>query len=134
MMLLQKMSRHWYSDLPQDIYSQWHRQFDGIAYIDVDSVECCIKCYKPLAIIETAKDVGQKYKSFTLCQYIANRLEVPGFVVLYNTDKSNNIINFRIKRFSPFVSSHWKITRIEDWINYLKSLQELCCSAKKIQK
>ena len=124
------MSRHWYSDFPQDIYSKWHRKYDGIAYIDVDSVPCCIKCYEPLAVIETAKDVGQKHKSFTMCQKIANRLNLPGFVVLYNTDNKNEIINFRIKRFSPWVSTHWNITKIDNWVNYLRKLQELCCNEK----
>ena len=34
-------------------YNDWHRKYDGIAMIDIDSIECCPKCYEPLAIIET---------------------------------------------------------------------------------
>jgi hypothetical protein len=32
------------------IYNDWHRQYDGIAMIDIDSVEVCKFCYEPLAI------------------------------------------------------------------------------------
>ena len=48
------------------LYSDWHRKYDGIAYIDVDSVECCQYCFEPLAIIETCYDKGQKFKATTL--------------------------------------------------------------------
>ena len=34
-------------------YNDWHRKYDGIAMIDIDSIECCPRCYEPLAIIET---------------------------------------------------------------------------------
>ena len=64
------MARHWYSKLEQNPYSKWHRQFDGIAMIDIDSVECCPKCYQPLAFIELAKDVGQTFKAYTLTKSI----------------------------------------------------------------
>jgi len=38
----------------KDLYSKWHRKYDGIAMCDVDSVEICGNkgCWKPLAIIE----------------------------------------------------------------------------------
>ena len=65
------------------IYNDWHRKYDSIAMIDVDSVECCINCYEPLAIIETCFDRGQKYKSTTLSKIIASRLNVPCFLVFY---------------------------------------------------
>ena len=34
------MARHWYSTLKQEAYSKWHRKFEGIAMIDVDSMRC----------------------------------------------------------------------------------------------
>ena len=55
-------------------YNDWHRQYEGIAMIDVDSVECCPQCYEPLAMIETCYDKGQKYKS--LSKYLANLIQV----------------------------------------------------------
>ena len=37
-----------------DHYSEFHRQFDGLAMIDIDQVEICKKCKLPLALVETA--------------------------------------------------------------------------------
>ena len=63
------------------IYNDWHRKYEGIAMIDVDSVECCVNCYEPLAIIETCFDKNQKFKSTTLSKIIASRLNIPCFLV-----------------------------------------------------
>ena len=60
------MARNWYSDLEQNPYNKLHREYDGIAMIDVDSVEVCPHCTEPLAFIEHAKDVGQKFKTTTI--------------------------------------------------------------------
>ena len=79
------MARDWYSNLKQEAYSKWHRQFDGIAMIDVDSVECCKVCYEPLAIIEVAMDKGQD-KAYTLIKKIADKMQLPAFVVLYTLE------------------------------------------------
>jgi hypothetical protein len=46
-------------------YNDWHRKYDNIAMIDIDSIECCPDCYEPLAILETCYDKGQKYKATT---------------------------------------------------------------------
>ena len=47
-------------------YNDWHRKYDGIAMIDIDSIECCPRCYEPLAIIETCFDKNQKFKALRL--------------------------------------------------------------------
>ena len=51
----------------KDLYSKWHRKYDGIAMCDVDSVEICGNkgCWKPLAIIEHLFDVGSDKKKYT---------------------------------------------------------------------
>ncbi len=38
----------------KDLYSKWHRLWDGIAMCDIDSVEICGNkgCWKLLAIID----------------------------------------------------------------------------------
>lgn len=56
-------------------YNDWHRQYDNIAMIDVDSVEVCPDCYEPLALLETCYDKGQKYKATTLVKTLSERLE-----------------------------------------------------------
>ena len=78
-------------------YNDWHRQYEGIAMIDVDSVECCPQCYEPLAMIETCYDKGQKYKSTTLLKTLASRLQIPSFLVFYKKVGQGSLA-FRIKR------------------------------------
>ena len=54
-------------------YNDWHRKYEGIAMIDIDSIEVCPRCYEPLAILETCYDKGQKYKATTLAKIVASR-------------------------------------------------------------
>ena len=44
----------------KDLYSKFHRKYDGIAMCDVDSVEICQNkgCWYPLAIIEHLYDLS----------------------------------------------------------------------------
>lgn len=107
-----------------DHYSEWHRQFEGIAMIDVDSVECCKVCYEPLAIIEVAMDKGQD-KAYTLVKKIADKMQLPGFVVLY-TVNNNEITQFRVRRVSPQVSKTYRTAEPELWLSWLRSLQGEC--------
>ena len=46
----------------KDLYSKFHRKYDGIAMCDVDSVEICQNkgCWYPLAIIEHLYDTLEK--------------------------------------------------------------------------
>lgn len=118
------MAREWYSSLKQEPYSRWHRKFDGIAMIDVDSVEVCPQCTKPLAFIELAKDTGQKFKAYTLTKKLALKFDVPGFVVFYKVDKNDDITKFRVKRIARTVGMlHENVTPTK-WLDYLKELQE----------
>jgi len=110
-----------------DRYSEWHRQFEGIAMIDVDSVECCKTCYEPLAVIETAMDKGGQHKAYTLVKKIADKMQIPGFVVLY-TVNGEQITQFRIKRVSPEVSKTYRIAEPDLWLSWLRSLQGNCKS------
>tara|TARA_R100001443_G_scaffold14554_1_gene24450 strand:- start:3178 stop:3594 length:417 start_codon:yes stop_codon:yes gene_type:complete len=118
------MARHWYSNLKQEAYSKWHRKFEGIAMIDVDSVEVCKHCYKPLAFIELAKDTGQKFKATTLIKKLALKFEVPGYLVFYKTDDQDEIINFRIKRVARNEGMMHENVKPEKWLGYLQQLQK----------
>lgn len=118
------MAREWYSNLKQEPYSKWHRQFEGIAMIDVDSVEVCKHCYKPLAFIELAKDTGQTFKAYTLTKKLALKFEVPGYVVFYKTDNNDEIVRFRVKRIAKTVGMLHENVKPEKWFKYLKELQE----------
>ena len=118
------------------LYSDWHRKYDGISYIDIDSVECCAYCYEPLAIIETCYDKGQKYKSTTLSKIIAKRLNIPCWLVFYK-ESTPGSLTFRIKRVR---SSKTELKRMseDEWLKILRSLHDHhskhCKSTKRKEK
>ena len=118
------MARHWYSDQPQNPYSRWHRQFNGLAYIDLDAIEVCKKHSCPLAIIELTKNIGQENKTFRLTKTVADRLKVPGFVIYYTTKDINDdtIVSFNVQQVSPRISTIFKNIKPEKWVEYLKKL------------
>ena len=114
------------------LYSDFHRKYDGIAYIDVDSVECCAYCYEPLAIIETCYDKGQKFKATTLSKIIAERLNIPCWLVFYKKSTKGSL-TFRIKRIRAS-KTEFKIMNEDQWVKILRSLHDhhkLNCKSKK---
>lgn len=117
-------------------YSDWHRKYDGISYIDIDSVECCAYCYEPLAIIETCYDKGQKFKATTLSKIIAERLNIPCFLVFYK-ELTETSLTFRIKRIRAF-KTEFRLMNEDQWVNILRSLHDhhklKCKSTKRKDK
>ena len=114
------------------LYSDFHRKYDGIAYIDVDSVECCAYCYEPVAIIETCYDKNQKYKATTLSKIIAERLNIPCFLVFYK-ECTPSTLTFRIKRIRSF-KTEFELMNEQEWVNILLSLHDhhkLNCKSTK---
>jgi len=115
------MARYTYA-LSNGVYNDWHIKYDGIAMIDIDSVECCQHCYEPLAIIETCYDKGQKYKSTTLSKIIAKRLNIPCFLVFYK-ELAQGSLTFRIKRVRSSKTEFELMTELE-WYQVLRSLHD----------
>ncbi len=117
-------------------YSDWHRKYDGIAYIDVDSVECCMYCYEPLAIIETCYDKGQEWKATTLSKIIAKRLNIPCFLVFYK-ELTPTSLTFRIKRIKGS-KTEFRLMSEDQWVIILRSLHDhhktKCKSTKRKDK
>jgi hypothetical protein len=114
------------------LYSDFHRKYDGIAYIDVDSVECCAYCYEPLAIIETCYDKGQSWKATTLSKIIASRLNIPCFLVFYK-ELTPSSLTFRIKRIRSR-QTEFRVMSEDQWVKILRSLHDhhkLKCKSKK---
>ncbi len=113
-------------------YSDWHRKYDGIAYIDVDSVECCAYSYEPLAIIETCYDKGQEWKATTLSKIIAERLNIPCFLVFYK-ELTSSSLTFRIKRIKRS-KTEFRLMSEDQWVKILRSLHDhhkTKCKSKK---
>lgn len=135
-------------------YSAWHRRrstgrFIGIekaqllAMIDLDAslyVEYDNGTKDPLALIETAEDVGQLYKTATVTYKLAKKADIPCFVVLYEKSECKNpadknfydISQFRVRRLYPKWEKEWRILLPEEWSKILLSLRDW--SAKKVDK
>lgn len=81
-------------------YSLWHRYKTGDAtlkYVDIDSCEYCHRCRYPLALIETAIDIGQAYKVTTVMRNLAEMAGIPAYLVFYKKiDDDGNIESFRV--------------------------------------
>ena len=117
-------------------YNDWHRKYDGIAMIDVDSVECCQYCYEPLAIIETCYDKGQQFKATTLSKIIAERLNIPCWLVFYK-ELTPSSLTFRIKRIKSR-KTEFRLMSEDEWVIILRSLHDhhkpKCKSKKRKDK
>lgn len=136
-------------------YSAWHRRqstrrFVGIeraqtlAMIDLDAslyVEYDDKTKDPLALIETARDVGQNHKTATVTKNLARLTHplIPAYVLLYTlSDHANpadpqwfDITAFRVKRIHPTPSKiGWTEYTPQEWCNNLVKLREW--AAKRI--
>jgi len=127
-------------------YSAWHRRkstrrFVGIecaqllAMIDLDAslyVEYDDGTKEPIALIETARDVGQQYKCATVTTKLAKRAELPCFVVLYSLSCEKNpadtkwfdIESFRIKRLWPKPENKWRVMLPQEWAKNLLKMRE----------
>lgn len=118
-------------------YSAWHRRlstrrFVGIdraqllAMIDLDAalyVEYDNGSKEPLALIETALDIGQPYKSATVTRKLARRAGVPCYCVLYSPSSQPNpadkrwrdIRQFRVRRLWPNPEKSWRVLTPQEW-------------------
>jgi hypothetical protein len=102
-------------------YNDWHRKYDGIAMIDVDSIEVCPHCYEPLAILETCYDKNQKYKATNLCNTLARRLNIPCFLVFYK-NVTPTTLTFRIKRITSS-QTEFQLMNEDEWVSVLYEIQ-----------
>ena len=119
----------------KDLYSKFHRKHDGIAMIDIDSVEICQKkgCWKVLAIIEHLYDVNQTKKKYTnIVEEIGRALNVPVFLVYYKESTTDTLI-FRIAQVHPIrtpLNTHCET----EWVDILRSIhskhEQVCTHAK----
>jgi len=109
-----------------DHYSEWHRQHENCAMIDIDSVEICLNkgCWQPLAIIETVYDVGKYNKYTNIVEFIAEKLGIPAYLVYYKpSDTVSWSLEFKIMRLKPFKSVLEGVYD-GDWLAELQSLQD----------
>ena len=119
----------------KDLYSKWHRLWDGIAMADVDSVEICRNkgCWKPLAIIEHLYDTGSDKKKYTnIVEQIGKGLNIPVYLVYYN-EVDPDTLSFRVAQKYP-ISAPLKAMSEQEWVGTLFNLQaehQKICKFKK---
>lgn len=114
-------------------YSLWHREIDGLAYVNIDSIEICKRCQEPLAVIETDSYKGDYLKRYNITARVAYGLNVPGYVLLYEFESSKNegddnprydsngvrIVAFHVKRIFPD-ETEYKILSPDEWRKVLE--------------
>lgn len=136
-------------------YPVWHRRgniarFVGIekaqllSMVDVDValwVEYDDGNKEPLALIETARDVGQPYKPATVLRNLARRSNLPAFVVLYTVspvrkspddERFYDLDGFRVCRlwpasdgvYQPMTPSQWAHALVDIRLNSAKAIDE----------
>jgi hypothetical protein len=108
----------------KDLYSKWHRLWDGIAMIDCDSIEICKNkgCWKPLAIIEHLYDTNSDKKKYTnIVEQIGKALDVPVYLVYYK-DVDKDTLSFRVSQKYP-ISVPLKPMNEQEWVGVLYHLQ-----------
>lgn len=141
---MSRFERHGTRDLT---YSNWHRQFcpDRTTMIDVDGLEYCRRCRFPLALIETAQDVGQAFKPVTALEQLSLAANVPAF---YTTDGvkcvpdkrgrcrsvgcTHGITAFRVRRIRPNPTEfqQWTPKAFADYLTRIHDAhEELVCQA-----
>jgi len=126
-------------------YNAWHRRLSTrryiglekaqlLAQIDLDAV--IFAAYdddsrEPLALIETARDVGQTYKAAGVLTRLAQRSGLPALVVLYRCASYPNpadprwpdIDRFRVRRTWPHPESDWRTLSPLEWAQELLRLR-----------
>ena len=136
-------------------YSAWHRRlstrrFVGIekaqslAMIDLDAslyVEYDDGTKEPVALIETALDVGQGFKSATVTTKLAKMAGLPCYCVLYSCSKTPNpadpvwpdIASFRVKRLWPNPERSWRTVEPREWAGALLKIRTWAASKADIK-
>jgi len=126
-------------------YSAWHRRnstkrFVGIekaqnlAMIDLDVslyVEYDDTEKHPLCLIETAVDVGQKWKPGTVTRELARRAGLRAYVLLYTLgdepnpadDRWPDITGFRARRLWPEPVTTWRHFTPAEWAEALVNIR-----------
>lgn len=135
-------------------YSAWHRRlstrrFVGIekaqslAMIDLDGalyIEYDDGSKRPVALIETAIDVGQQYKAASVVMNLAKMSGLPCYCVLYKCANDPNPANplmpdisqFRIKRLWPKPDREWRQLEPNEWAHALLKIR--AWSARKFDE
>jgi hypothetical protein len=109
---------------------------DGALYCEFDG-----STSEPLALIETAIDHGQSGKAATVTRRLAQRAQLPAYVVLYHPAGSPNpadpsqedIDRFRVRRLWPYPDATWRTLTPEEWANALVTIRAWSCKRLDVE-
>jgi len=118
-------------------YSAWHRVRSIARYVGLEAaqnlkmvdqdvtlyLELDPACRAPLALIETAQDVGQARKPASATARLAELCGLPAFTVLYKVASTPNpadpaqrdIEAFRVRRIWPAPEHDWRSLTPKEW-------------------
>lgn len=127
-------------------YSAWHRRASLGRFIGPDRAQLVSMCdvdaalwlehddltKEPLALIETARDVGQPFKSGTVLHRLAKRAKLPAYVCMYRLgDRKNpadpscqDIVGFRVRRIHPRPEVEWREISPAEWAAGLLQIRD----------
>jgi hypothetical protein len=99
--------------------------------LDIDFVEYG-RWGDPIALFETAVDIGQSHKPTTVTRKLAERADIPAFLVFYTLSDSQNPVDsrvkdctsFRVKRVTPDPWGAFKVFSPDGWAKALVRLRE----------
>ena len=114
-------------------FSGWHRYQTNRFFPmrDLDCIEYCFRCDKPLALIEIACDVGQNEKWVKPMRELAKMAGLPAYIVFYQGNstiirtmlhfytakqailKLARVDSLRIRRVSPCCSEEMMLTPMQ---------------------
>jgi hypothetical protein len=122
-------------------YSAWHRRASLSRFVGIERAQLASMCdvdaalwlehddltKEPLALIETARDIGQPFKSGTVLERLARRARVPAFVVMYRLGDAPNpadptcrdVAGFRVRRIYPRAEATWRELSPPEWADGL---------------
>jgi hypothetical protein len=107
------------------VYNQWHRRQHDLSMVDIDQVEMCVKCQKPIAFIELARDVGTNEitdKCAMITSYVAWKMHRPCFVLFYRVaPDESDILGVKVMQVRPNKGPVIEMTPGE-WASYLRFL------------
>lgn len=122
-------------------YSRWHRPdsigryidrraASQLTMIDIDAVEVCAHCRRPIALIETKHSAAQVIAA-TFTVALAQMAGIRAYLVRYRTDDTDDIVGFRVQQLEPFCedSVDWTPQQYADFLVRLRSERHHNCSA-----
>lgn len=119
------MTRRELTGFRDQAYSAWHRSLsDSLSFMDIDWIEWCKTCYRPLALYELAVDNGaQDGKQTWVTRKIATSAGLKGFLVLYAKDQRGFVSGFRVRQLAPVEATEFTSYTLEAWAQFLYGLR-----------